>query len=220
MPRKTSERGTDKQTTSEVKPDEPKSAEEEAAVLDTMPTPFPIVGIGASAGGLEAFEQFFTNMPSDTGMTFVLVQHLDPTRPSILGELVRRYTRMHVREIAGGMEIKPDTAFIIPPNCDMGIINGTFQLMKPVAPRGLRLPIDYFFRSLAEDQKERAICIILSGTGTDGTLGLKEVKGAGGMAMVQEPGTAKYDGMPRSAIGSGLVDYILPPEKMPEQLLA
>lgn len=180
----------------------------------------PIVGIGASAGGLEAFEQFFTNMPFDSGMAFVLVQHLDPTHPSILGELVRRYTRMQVMEIQDGMEIKPDTAFIIPPNCDMGIINGRFQLMEPVAPRGLRLPIDYFFRSMAEDQKERAICIILSGTGTDGTLGLKEIKGAGGMAMVQEPDSAKYDGMPRSAIGSGLVDYILPPQKMPEQLIA
>lgn len=178
----------------------------------------PIVGIGASAGGLEAFEQFFTNMPSDSGMAFVLVQHLDPTHPSILGELVRRYTRMDVMDIEDGMEIKPDAAFIIPPNCDMGIINGKFQLMVPVAPRGLRLPIDFFFRSLPEDQKERAICIILSGTGTDGTLGLKEIKGAGGMAMVQDPTSAKYDGMPGSAIGSGLVDYVLPPGKMPAEL--
>ncbi len=181
---------------------------------------FPIVGIGASAGGLEAFEQFFTNMPSDSGMAFVLVQHLDPTHPSILGELVRRYTRMEVLEIEDGMAITPNRAFIIPPNCDMGIVNGKFQLLKPVAPRGLRLPIDFFFRSMAEDQKERAICIILSGTGTDGTLGLKEIKGAGGMAMVQDPDSSKYDGMPRSAIGTGLVDYTLPPDRMPEQLIA
>ncbi len=196
-----------------------KKTQKKTVDAQEAPSYIPIVGIAASAGGLEAFEQFFTNMPSDSGMAFVLVQHLDPTHPSILGELVRRYTRVEVMEIKDGMEIKADTAFIIPPNCDMGIIGGKFQLMAPVAPRGLRLPIDYFFRSLAEDQKERSICIVLSGTGTDGTLGLKEIKGSGGMAMVQDPDTAKYDGMPRSAISSGLVDYILPPDKMPEQLI-
>ncbi|MEW5959932.1 MAG: chemotaxis protein CheB, partial [Chloroflexota bacterium] len=183
---------------------------------------FPIVGIGASAGGLEAFEKFFTNMPgeSDTGMAFVLVQHLDPTHKSILVDLVKRYTKMQVYEVADGMAVKPNCAYIIPPNKDMALLHGKLHLLEPESPRGMRLPIDYFFRSLAQDQRERAICIVLAGTGTDGTLGLKAIKGEGGMAMVQEPESARYDGMPRSAIVTGLVDYILPPDKMPAQLLA
>ncbi|MFC1716919.1 chemotaxis protein CheB [Candidatus Poribacteria bacterium] len=184
---------------------------------------FPIVGIGASAGGLEAFEQFFTNMPSDDattecGMAFVLVQHLDPTHESILGDLVKRYTSMKVSEVKDGMKVEPNCAYIIPPNRDMSILHGELHLMELVAPRGLRLPIDSFFRSLAQDRGEQGICIVLSGTGTDGTLGLRAVKGEGGMAMVQEPGSAGYDGMPRSAIATGLADYILPPNEMPEQL--
>lgn len=182
---------------------------------------FPIVGIGASAGGLEAFEQFFTNMPAgaDCGMAFVLVQHLDPNHKSILTELIKRYTRMEVCEVQDGMKVKPNSTYIIPPNKDMAFLHGRLHLLEMASPRGLRLPIDFFFRSLAQDQRERAICIVLAGTGTDGTLGLKAIKGEGGMAMVQEPATAKYDGMPRSAIATGLVDYILPPNDMPGQLL-
>ena len=159
---------------------------------------FPIAGIGASAGGLEAFEKFFANMPADTesGMAFVLVQHLDPTHKSILGELVRQYTQMKVYQVEDGMEVKPNCAYIIPPNADMAYLHGKLHLIEPVAPRGLRLPIDYFFRSLAQDQGDRAICIVLSGTGTDGTLGLKAVKEAGGMAMAQDTESAKYNGMP------------------------
>jgi two-component system CheB/CheR fusion protein len=118
------------------------------------------------------------------------------------------------------MEVEPNCAYIIPPNKDMAFLHGKLHLLQPAAPRGLRLPIDFFFRSLAQDQHERAVCIVLSGTGTDGTLGLKTIKEAGGMAMVQDPQSAKYDGMPRSAIQTGLVDYILPPDKMPEQLIA
>ncbi|HYQ72240.1 MAG TPA: chemotaxis protein CheB, partial [Gammaproteobacteria bacterium] len=125
---------------------------------------FPIVGIGASAGGLEAFEQFFTHLPPDTGMAFVLVQHLDPTHKSILVDLVRRYTRMQVFEVEDGMQVKPDCAYIIRPNRDMAILNGNLHLIEPLAPRGQRLPIDYFFRSLAQDQQERAVAIVLSGT--------------------------------------------------------
>jgi two-component system CheB/CheR fusion protein len=183
---------------------------------------FPIVGIGASAGGLEAFEQFFTNMPTDvdTGMAFVLVQHLDPNHKSILTELVKQYTRMQVYEVKDGVEVKPNCAYIIPPNKDMALLHGKLHLLEPEAPRGRRLPIDHFFRSLAQDQHERAICIILAGTGTDGTLGLKAIKGEGGMAMAQDPASARYDGMPSSAIATGLVDYILPPGKMPAGLLA
>ena len=198
-----------------------KAAEVPAAVESAV-AGFPIVGIGASAGGLAAFEAFFSGMPVDTdpGMAFVLVQHLAPDHKSILTELVQRYTRMQVYEVKDGMEVQPDCAYIIPPNRDMAFLNGTLQLLEPAAPRGLRQPIDFFFRSLAQDQRERAICIVLSGTGSDGTLGVRAVKGEGGMVMAQNPDSADYDGMPRSAIATGLVDYVLPPAAMPAQLLA
>jgi two-component system CheB/CheR fusion protein len=183
---------------------------------------FPIVGIGASAGGLAAFEAFFSGMPADTdpGMAFVLVQHLAPDHKSILTDLIRRYTRMQVFEVEDGMEINPNCAYIIPPNRDMAFLNGTLQLLEPSAPRGQRLPIDFFFRSLAHDQRERAICIVLSGTGSDGTLGVRAIKGEGGMVMAQNPDSTEYDGMPRSAIATGLVDYELPPAEMPAQLIS
>ena len=170
---------------------------------------FPIVGIGASAGGLAAFEAFFSGMPADTdpGMAFVLVQHLAPDHKSILADLIRRYTRMQVFEVEDGMAVRPNCAYIIPPNRDMAFLNGTLQLLEPSAPRGQRLPIDFFFRSLAQDQREKAIGIVLSGTGSDGTLGVRAVKGEGGMVMAQSPESTEYDGMPRSAIGTGLVDF-------------
>ncbi|MEI8063827.1 MAG: chemotaxis protein CheB, partial [Verrucomicrobiota bacterium] len=182
---------------------------------------FPIVGIGASAGGLAAFEAFFSGMPADTdpGMAFVLVQHLAPDHKSILTDLIRRYTRMQVYEVEDGIKVQPNCTYIIPPNCDMAFLNGTLQLLPPAAPRGQRLPIDFFFRSLAADQHERAICIVLSGTGSDGTLGVRAVKGGGGMVMVQNPSSTEYDGMPRSALATGLVDYELPPAEMPAQLI-
>jgi two-component system CheB/CheR fusion protein len=183
---------------------------------------FPIVGIGASAGGLAAFEAFFSGMPADAdpGMAFVLVQHLAPDHKSILTDLIRRYTRMQVFEVENGMVVQPNCAYIIPPNCDMAFLNGALQLLEPAAPRGRRLPIDFFFGSLAQDQRERAICIVLSGTGSDGTLGVRAVKGEGGMVMVQRPASTEYDGMPRSAISTGLVDYELAPAEMPAQLIA
>jgi two-component system CheB/CheR fusion protein len=171
---------------------------------------FPIVGIGASAGGLAAFEAFFSGMPADTdpGMAFVLVQHLAPDHKSILTELVKRYTRMKVFEVADGMAFRPNCAYITPPSRDMALLNGTLQLLEPSAPRGHRLPIDFFFRSLAQDQRERAIGIVLSGTGSDGTHGVRAIKGEGGMAMAQNPKSTEYDGMPTSAIATGLVDYV------------
>ncbi|MFI5337664.1 MAG: chemotaxis protein CheB, partial [Opitutales bacterium] len=182
----------------------------------------PIVGIGASAGGLAAFEAFFSGMPTDAdpGMAFVLVQHLAPDHKSILSDLVKRYTRMQVFEVEDGMAVKPNCTYIIPPNKDMAFLKGTLQLLEPAAPRGQRLPIDFFFRSLAQDQHERAICIVLSGTGSDGTLGVRAVKGEGGMAMAQNPKSTEFDGMPRSAIATGLVDYVLPAAEMPAQLIA
>ena len=183
---------------------------------------FPIVGIGASAGGLAAFEAFFSGMPVDTdpGMAFVLVQHLAPDHKSILTELVRRYTRMQVSEVVDGVKVSPNCAYIIPPNRDMALLSRTLRLTKPSAPRGQRLPIDFFFRSLAQDQHERAICIVLSGTGSDGALGVRAVKGEGGMVMVQSPDSTEYDGMPRSAIATGMVDYVLTPNDMPAALIS
>jgi two-component system CheB/CheR fusion protein len=178
-----------------------------------------IVGIGASAGGLEAFGQFFNHMPADSGMAFVLVPHLDPTHKSIIGELLSKYTRMKIAQAKDGMKVQQNNVYIIPPDKNIAILNGTLQLIEPAERRGLRHPVDFFFRSLAEDQRDKAIGIIFSGTGTEGTLGLKSVKGEGGLMIVQDPKTAKYDGMPQSAISTGLVDYILPVDKIPEQLM-
>jgi two-component system, chemotaxis family, CheB/CheR fusion protein len=200
------------------------TAEERAPEVEAEPSEagFPIVGIGASAGGLAAFEAFFSAMPADTesGMAFVLVQHLAPDHKSILTDLVKRYTHMQVYEVEDGMTVQPNCAYIIPPNRDMAFLNGTLQLLEPTAVRGMRLPIDFFFRSLAQDQHQRAICIVLSGTGSDGTLGVRAVKGEGGMVMAQTPDSTAYDGMPRSAIATGMVDYVLPPAEMPTQLIA
>ncbi|MFZ4436943.1 MAG: CheR family methyltransferase, partial [Syntrophales bacterium] len=156
----------------------------------------------------------------DPGMAFVLVQHLAPDPKSILPDLIRRYTRMQVFEVTDGMVVQPNCAYIIPPNRDMAFLNGTLQLLEPVLPRGQRLPIDFFFRSLAQDQHERAIGIVLSGTGSDGTLGIREIKGKGGLAIAQNPESCEYDGLPRSAIATGLVDYVLPPAEMQARLIA
>ncbi|MBC8550392.1 MAG: hypothetical protein H8D23_12175, partial [Candidatus Brocadiales bacterium] len=179
---------------------------------------FPIVGIGASAGGLEALEGFFVSMPSQSNLAIVVIQHLAPKYKSIMGSLLKKYTKMKIYEIKDGMKVEPNSIYLNPPDNDVAIMNRTFQLIEPLKSHAVRLPIDSFFRSLSEDQGKMAICIVLSGTGTDGTLGLKAIKGEGGMAMAQEEGQAKYDSMPRSAINTGLVDYILPVEKMPDEL--
>ena len=181
---------------------------------------FPIVGVGASAGGLESFEQLFQRVPSDSGMAFVLIQHLDPDHPSLLTEILQRATAMPVTEAQDQIVVMPNNVYIIPPNRDMVIFHGTLQLSVPEKPRGQRMPIDAFLRSLAEDQGEKAIGIILSGTGTDGTLGLRAILGAGGVSLVQEPASAKYDGMPASAIGAGYATHVMPADKMPEALQA
>jgi two-component system, chemotaxis family, CheB/CheR fusion protein len=177
-----------------------------------------IVGMGASAGGLEAFEQFFTHVPLNIGMAFILAPHLDPGHASMMTELLRRVTKLEVNEAQDGVKVKPNQVYVIPPNKEMTIYHGTINLEARAKTQGLRMPIDSFFRSLAEDQAEKAIAIILSGTGTDGTLGIRAIHGAGGMVMVQTPGAAKYPGMPESAVQTGLADYVLPPEKMPSQL--
>ncbi len=198
----------------------------DAAIADRMPVlpahAFPIVGIGASAGGLAAFEAFFSGMPAgaEPGMAFVLVQHLAPDHKSILAELVQRYTRMRVFEVEDGVAVAPNCVYIIPPARDLAFLNGTLQLLEPEAPRGQRLPIDFFFRSLAADLHERAIGIVLSGTGSDGTFGVRAIKGEGGMVMAQDPDSTEFDGMPRSAIATGMVDFELPPAEMPARLIA
>jgi two-component system CheB/CheR fusion protein len=187
------------------------------------PAEFPIVGIGASAGGLAAIEAFFSAMPhdNDKGIAFVIVQHLSPRHKSILSELVTRYTHTEVHEAEDGMQVKANCTYIIPPNYDLALLNGRLQLLERAASsHGAHYPIDFFFRSLAADQRERAICIVLSGTGSDGSLGLRSIKGEGGMAIVQAPESAEFDGMPRSALATGLVDLILPPAEMPAQLIA
>ncbi|MHB1215227.1 MAG: chemotaxis protein CheB [Thiobacillus sp.] len=181
--------------------------------------PKAVVGIVASAGGLEAFKQFFPAMSADSGMAFVLVPHLDPEHESLMAPLLGKQTGMPVIEAEEGQHLEANAVYVIPPNRDLTLHQGIIHLSKPLGRGAGRTAIDPFLRSLAADQQERAICIILSGTGSHGALGLKAVKAEGGMVMVQEPSTAGYDGMPSSAIDTGLADYVLPPAQMPEALL-
>jgi chemotaxis methyl-accepting protein methylase len=180
---------------------------------------FPIAGIGASAGGLEALEQFLGHVPENSGMAFVIVQHLDPTHKGIMPELLQRATGMEVFQVRDRMRVKPNCVYVIPPNKDMSILHGVLHLFEPTAPRGLRLPIDFFLRSLAEDRQERSIGVILSGMGSDGTMGLRAIKEKAGLALVQEPASAKFDSMPRSAIVAGLADLVAPVEDLPGKII-
>jgi two-component system CheB/CheR fusion protein len=194
--------------------------QEKEFAIERTDAAFPVAGIGASAGGLEALEELFENMPADTGMAFVVVTHQHPGHTSMLPELLRRKTAMNVVEATEGMKLQPNHIYVGPPGGQMAILDGSLHRMETDKKEAPRLPIDYFFRSLATDQRERAICIILSGTGTDGTLGMKAIKGESGMAMVQLPQSAKYAGMPSSAISTGVADYISAPGSMPSQLVA
>ncbi len=178
-----------------------------------------IVGIGASAGGLEALELFLKNVPPESGLSFVIVQHLDPTHKGIMGELLQRSTTMPVAQITDRMLVEPDHVYIIPPNSDLSILHGVLHLLEPASPRGLRLPIDFFFRALAEDQHERSIGVILSGMGSDGTLGLRVIKENAGAVFVQSMASAKFDGMPRSAIEAGLADIVAPAEELAGRII-
>jgi two-component system CheB/CheR fusion protein len=179
---------------------------------------FPVVGIGASAGGFEAFKQLLEHLPTDTGMAFVFVQQFDPTHESILTELLSRSTRMQVNEVENGMSVKPDHVYVIPSNCNMAITGGLLHLLPREDVRGRHRPIDYFLRTLAADQGHRAIGVILSGTASDGTLGLEAIKAEGGITFAQDFKSAKYDGMPHSAITVGHVDFILTPEAIAQEL--
>jgi two-component system, chemotaxis family, CheB/CheR fusion protein len=181
---------------------------------------FPVVGIGASAGGLEALEQFLGHVPAGSGMALVIVQHLDPTHKGIMPELLQRATDMKVLQVKDRTKVRPDCVYVIPPNKDMSILHGVLHLLDPTAPRGLRLPIDFFLRALAQDQQERSIGVILSGMGSDGTLGLRAIKEKAGVVLVQDPASAKFDGMPRSAIDAGLADIVGPVEELPGRLIA
>ncbi len=180
---------------------------------------FPIVGIGASAGGLETLNVFFSIMPPDSNIAFVIIQHLSPSHKSIMASLLEKQTSMVVREIEDGTKLLANHVYLNPPGKNVAVFNRSLHLLEPIKSGTINMPVDFFFRSLSEDQGEKAIGIILSGTASDGTLGIKAIKGEGGMAMVQQPDTAKYDGMPKSAVDTGLIDFILPVEKMPDTLI-
>ncbi|MCE2694179.1 MAG: PAS domain-containing protein [Verrucomicrobiaceae bacterium] len=198
----------------------PRRRKTAAKVASKASATFPIVGIGASAGGLEALEQFLARVPPGSGMAFVIVQHLDPTRKGIMPELLQRATGMKVIQVKNRTPVREDCVYVIPPNKDMSILHGVLHLLAPASPRGLRLPIDIFLRSLALDQQERSVGVILSGMGSDGTLGLRAIKEKAGVALVQEPATAKFDSMPRSAIDAGLADIVAPAGELPGKIFA
>jgi two-component system CheB/CheR fusion protein len=178
-----------------------------------------VVGIGASAGGLAAYRAFFEKMPPESGMAFVVVQHLDPVHKSEIAELLGRCTEMPVVAASNAMAVEADHVYVIPPNKALSIGHGRLWLSVPAEARGRRLPIDFFFQSLAAEYQERGIGIVLSGTGSDGTLGLGAIKAAGGLTLVQDPISAEHDGMPRSAIGAGAADDVMPVEQMPAALI-
>ncbi len=178
-----------------------------------------VVGLGGSAGALGAFERFFAALPAQSGAAFVLIQHLAPAHASLLPELVAQHTRMKVVQAQDGAPVEPNCVYVIPPNQYLGIREGVLFLAEPVKQDGIRMPIDFFFRSLAEDRQQRAIGILFSGAGSDGTLGVRAIRGGGGLVIAQDPDTAQFDTMPRSAIATGLVDFVLPPERMPEALV-
>jgi two-component system CheB/CheR fusion protein len=182
-------------------------------------SPSHIVGIGASAGGLEALERFFERMPAGTGLAFVVIQHLSPDFKSFTSELLARRTSIPIRAVEDGMPVEADVIYLLPPKKDMILSNGRLYLTDKDPSQLVTLPIDYFFRSLAQDVGDRAIAIVLSGTGSDGSRGIRSVHEAGGLVVVQAPETAKFDGMPKSALKTGVVDLVLPPEEIPAALL-
>ena len=203
-----------------MKSSEPKSkasSEKKTGVRDNEK--FPVIGIGASAGGLEALEQFLGNVPEESGMAFIVIQHLDPTQKGMLPELLQRITRMKVYQVTDRMPVRINSVYVIPPNTSMSILNGVLHLFEPVESRGLRLPIDFFFRSLADDMKDLSIGIILSGMGSDGNIGLRAIKEKNGLVMVQDPSDSKFDSMPRSAIEAVTVDIVAPARELPARLI-
>jgi len=191
----------------------------ESSRLAIVNTPV-VIGVGASAGGLEALEDFFSHVLTPCSAAFVVVQHLDPTQKSIMSKLLQRITQMKVTQARNRMKVEPNCVYVIPPDKDLSILHGSLFLLDPANRRGLRLPIDFFFRSLADDQRERAVGVILSGMGSDGTIGLRAIKENAGLSLVQSPESAKFDAMPRSAINAGLADIVAPADELPEQIMA
>ncbi|MGM0985175.1 MAG: chemotaxis protein CheB [Pseudomonadota bacterium] len=179
-----------------------------------------ILGIGASAGGLAPLEEFLANIPAHHHMAYVVVQHLDPTQKALLPELLQRVTSMPVREATHGMPIEPDCVYVIPPNKELSVVDGMLSLAPPMEPRGMRLPINVLFSSLASARGDQAIGVVLSGMGSDGTLGLQAIKGVGGLTAAQQPDTAQFDAMPKSAISAECADIIAPPGDLPARILA
>jgi two-component system CheB/CheR fusion protein len=177
-----------------------------------------IVGLGASAGGLEPLEQFLAHVAAPSGLAYLVVQHLDPTHKTLLAELLQRATVMPVREAVDGRRIEPNSVYVIPPDAELTVLRGTLHLAKPAGPRGQRLPIDVMFSSLARELGERAIGVVLSGMGSDGTQGLRAIKTQGGLTLAQQPESAQFDSMPRSAIAAGCVDIIAQPADMPPRI--
>ena len=195
-------------------------AENSSAPAQSEEKDFPVVGIGASAGGIKALKQFFAEMPPDSGMAFVVILHLSQTHESHLAEIIQTQTAMPVEQITKTVKVEPNKVYVIPPAKYLEMTDGVIALRKPERIRGKRVPIDLLFRTLGDAYGKNGIAVVLSGTGSDGTLGLKRVKESGGIAFAQEPAEAEYDGMPRSAIGTGLVDLILPVAQMPEKIIA
>ena len=181
---------------------------------------FPIVGIGASAGGLEALDQFFRHLPAQPGMAFVVVQHLDPTYKTMIVELLQSATPLKVIRVRDRLKVESDHVYVISPNQDMSILHGILHLLDPVDPRGLRRPIDFFLRALADDQRERSMGVILSGMGSDGMLGARAIKEHAGVVFVQTPASAKFDAMPSNTINAGLADVVAPVEELPGKIAA
>lgn len=210
-----------------TKPSQPGGPSEPGSEAEPEPTvmkdgesapPIPVVGIGGSAGSLEALKQFFAALPADLDTAFVIIQHLDPTRESLLADLLAGCTSNLVQQAQDGMPVEAGHVYVIPPNAYLTLEGGLLRLREPPKNDVPRMPIDIFFRSLAEDRQDHAICIILSGAGSDGALGLRAVRGAGGLSIAQDPASAQYADMPRNAIGTGLVDVVLPPALMGEAL--
>ena len=183
------------------------------------PESFPIIGIGASAGGLEALDAFLKNLPLGNHLALVVIQHLAPTLPGMMVELLQRSTPMEVLQAVDRQVVKPGHIYVIPPGKDLSILRGKLYLFPPSEPRGRRLPIDFFFQSLAQDLTSRAIGLILSGMGSDGLLGAKAIKGNGGQVLVQEPTSAAYDGMPNSVIRAGIADRVATPAQLAVDLM-
>jgi two-component system CheB/CheR fusion protein len=186
------------------------------ATTDSASPAVPIVGIGASAGGLDALKKLFSSMPADIGMTFVLVPHLDPSHESLMAELLAKQTGMRVQEAADGSKVQANHVYIIPPNQSLTVAEGVLHLSPPPDDRRLYGAMDTFLCSLAEDQQQRAIGIVLSGTGQHGVQGLRAIKAAGGMVIAQRPDTAAFPSMPKAAVDAGVADFELPPEEMPD----